>query len=157
MNFDPTTEKHKYAELSREDLEVEIIVRGELLDNLLIERGYDGKGYHDVDYSSDYRYWNKTRLIDRLLVINQEIAGIEPDPPPPPPIDPEVYEAKIEELQNQLAEKNDIIGDLQSKLTESQVAAETAAQGAAAALAAAQAEAQQATTDLAKAQAEAQQ
>ncbi len=165
MNFDPNAERSKYALMSRDDLELEIFDCGAKLDELLIKYGYEAKGYDAVDYSSDYRYWNKTRLIERLLDINREIAElIDKEPPPPPPIPRDEYDAHVAEFQQQLAEKEKVISDLQSKLTESQAAAESAAQGAATAIAAAQAElatakeeAKQATDALATAQAETQQ
>lgn len=154
MDFDANAERLKYGTMDRDDLVLEVVDCGEQLDGLLRANNLECKYYHDEDYSSDYRYWNKTRLIERLLLINKEIAELRAkEPPPPPPIQPEVYEARIEELTHQLEEKEETINTLQAELAEKQ----TAANAAAAALAAAQAEAQQSAADLAAAQAEAQQ
>ncbi len=149
MDFDANAERLKYVAMDREDLVLEVIDCGERLDGLLQANNLECKYYHEEDYSSDYRYWNKSRLIERLLLINKEIAELRAkEPPPPPPIQPEVYEARIEELTHQLEEKTENINTLQAELAEKQTTAETAA----AALASAQAEARQTAADLATAQ-----
>ncbi len=158
MDFDEDAQRHEYVPMSWDDLEQAIFEKGEELDTLLVKNGLEGKGYQFVFYSDDRKYWNRTRLIERLLSIDREIAELRAkEPPPPPPIPPEEYESKIEELKQQLEEKAATINNLETQLNESKAALETATREHATALAAAQADAQQANAALAAAQADAQQ